>query len=305
MALRLMRSVTLGVITVFGVVVLTFVLQYVLPGDAARSIAGPRATPEVLEQIRLQLGLNEPLIVQFGQYMANVFTGNFGESYSFQQPVLGLILDRLPATLMLAAAAFSIQIVLGFLWGSWEALRGKRSFLLSAVNVGLLSVPPFALGFVLLLIFGYMWGVAPIEGGAGWPHLILPALTLGLVSTPYYATAVRDGMTESLSSPYLRTAVSKGMPRTQILRRHVIRNILSPVVSLAGMDIALFLSGVVFVEQIFAWPGLGQMQVLAFEEMDRPLLMGTIIVAAVLVVIASMLADGIRAVIDPRARATG
>lgn len=305
MALRIIRRILFGAITVFGVVILTFVLQYIVPGDPARTIAGPRATPEILDEIRNQLGLNEPLLVQLGHYLANVFTGNLGESYSLGLPVLALIMERLPATAMLALGAFAVQIVLGFAWGSWEAMRGKRSALLSTVNIGLLSMPTFALGYLLLLLFGYVLGIAPVEGGKGLPQLVLPALTLGLLGAPYYAAAVRDGMLTSLESPYVRTAVSKGLSKGAVLNRHVLRNILSPVVTLAGMDIALFLSGVVFVEEIYAWPGLGQLQVAAFANIDRPLLTGTVIVAAVLVVVAGMVTDSARSLIDPRSRTNG
>jgi ABC-type dipeptide/oligopeptide/nickel transport system permease component len=302
MALRISRRVLFGAITVFGVILLTFVLQYVIPGDPARSIAGPRASQDVLEEIRQQLGLDQPLWTQLGTYLGSVFTGDLGYSYSFDQPVTQVIFDRLPATAWLALVAFALELVLGALWGSWEALRGKRSALLTTVNVGLLSMPTFALGFLLLLLFGYVLQWAPIQGGTGWPQVVLPALTLGLLGAPYYAAAVRDGMITSLGSPYLRTAVSKGLARGVIVRRHVVRNVTAPVVTLAGMDIALFLSGVVFVEQIFAWPGLGQLQVVAFQNVDRPLLTGTVIVAAVAVVLFGILTDGVRALIDPRVR---
>lgn len=302
MALRIGRRFLFGAITVFGVILLTFVLQYVIPGDPARSIAGPRASQDVLEEIRTQLGLDQPLIAQLGTYLGSVFTGNLGYSYSFDQPVAQVIFERLPATAWLALIAFAIELVLGTLWGTWEALRGKRSVLLTTVNVGLLSMPTFALGYLLLLFFGYVLQWAPIEGGTGWAQVALPALTLGLLGAPYYATAVRDGMQTSLGSPYLRTAVSKGLSRPVILRRHVVRNVTAPIVTLAGMDIALFLSGVVFVEQIFAWPGLGQLQVIAFENVDRPLLTGTVIVAAIAVVLFGILTDGVRSLVDPRVR---
>jgi ABC-type dipeptide/oligopeptide/nickel transport system permease component len=302
MAVRIGRRILFGAITVFGVILLTFVLQYVIPGDPARSIAGPRASADVLAEIRKQLGLDQSLIVQLGRYLGAVFTGNLGYSYSFDQPVAQVIFERLPATAWLALVAFAIEVLLGALWGAWEALRGKRSVLLTTVNVGLLSMPTFALGYLLLLLFGYVVHWAPIEGGAGWPQVLLPALTLGVLGAPYYATAVRDGMITSLGSPYLRTAVSKGLGRSVILRRHVIRNVTAPIVTLAGMDIALFLSGVVFVEQIFAWPGLGELQVTAFQNVDRPLLTGTVIVAAVAVVLFGILADGVRALVDPRVR---
>lgn len=305
MAFRVARRIGLGLVTVFGVIVLTFILQYVIPGDPARSIAGPRATPEVLAEIRSQLGLDRPMLTQLAHYLFDVCTGNLGYSYSFDRPVADLIMERLPTTAWLAAGAFVIQIVLGALWGSWEAFRGKRGVLLTSVNVGLLSMPTFALAYLLLLLFGYILHIAPVSGGASWPSLVLPALTLGLLGTPYYAAVIRDGMTTSLASPYVRTAVSKGLSRPEIVRIHVIRNTLSPVITLAGMDLAIFLSGVVFVEQIFSWPGLGQLQVTAFENVDRPLLTGIVIIGAVAVVVFGILADALRGLVDPRGNVGG
>jgi ABC-type dipeptide/oligopeptide/nickel transport system permease component len=302
MALRITRRLLFGAVTVLGVVLLTFVLQYVIPGDPARSIAGPRASVDVIAEIRAQLGLDLPMLQQLWNYVAGVFTGNLGYSYSYDQPVLDLILQRVPATLGLALAAFTVQVVLGGAWGTWEALRGKRSVLLATVNVGLLSMPAFALGYLMLLVFGYVLRIAPIDGGVGLAQVILPALTLGVLGAPYYATAVRDAMSTALESPYLRTAVSIGMPKSTILRRYVVRNSLGPIITLAGMDIAVFLSGVVFVEEIFAWPGLGQLQVSAYQNVDRPLLTGTVIVAAVAVVIGGILTDLIRSAVDPRVR---
>ncbi|MEU8827507.1 ABC transporter permease [Streptomyces sp. NPDC048636] len=301
MARRIAVRILLGAFTVLAVVLLTFVLQYVVPGDPARSIAGPKATPEVLKEIRGQLRLDDPWWSQLGHYLSSVLQGDLGTSYSNDRPVLSLILERLPATAALAAAALVVELLLGGLWGMWEAMRPKRSWLLATVNVGLLSMPVFSLGFLLLLLFGYKLPIFPIDGGSGLPQLVLPAVALGLMGSPYYANVVRDSMREALSSAYVRTAVSKGLSRRRIVSRHVLRNIASPVTTLIGMDVAVFLSGVVFVEKIFAWPGIGQMQTDAFADLDRPLLTGTVIVAAALVVTANLLVDLVRTAIDPRA----
>ncbi|MFJ9211612.1 dipeptide transport system permease protein DppB [Streptomyces sp. L-9-10] len=300
MARRIGIRILLGLFTVTAVVLLTFVLQYVVPGDPARSIAGPKASPEVLAEIRGRLRLDDPLWSQLGHYLGSVATGDLGTSYSHDRPVLSLILERLPATAVLAAAALTVELVLGGLWGLWEALRPKRSWLLATINVGLLSMPVFSLGFLLLLFFGYKLPVFPIDGGTGPAQIVLPALTLGILGAPYYANVVRDSVREALSSAYVRTAVAKGLSRRRIVTRHVLRNTASPVTTLLGMDVAVFLSGVVFVETIFGWPGIGQMQTSAFAALDRPLLTGTVIVAASLVVTANLLVDLVRTAIDPR-----
>ncbi|MGI5350311.1 ABC transporter permease [Streptomyces sp. CA-250714] len=301
MARRIATRLLLGLFTVTAVVLLTFVLQYVVPGDPARSIAGPKASAEVLSEVRARLHLDDPLWSQLGHYLSSVATGDLGTSYSTDRPVLSLILERLPATAALAAAALTVEVVLGGLWGLWEAMRPKRSWLLATLNVGLLSVPVFSLGFLLLLMFGYQLALFPIDGGTGLPQIVLPTLTLGILGAPYYANVVRDSTREALSSPYVRTAVSKGLSRRRIITRHVLRNTASPVTTLLGMDVAVFLSGAVFVEKIFGWPGIGQMQTEAFAELDRPVLTGTVIVAAAFVVTANLLVDLIRSAIDPRA----
>lgn len=301
MARYLIKRIAFGLLTVLAVVLLTFLVQYVLPGDPARAIAGPKASAKVLAQVRANLHLNQSLIAQLWHYVASVAHGDLGTSYATKQSVLHLLLQRLPATAVLAGAALIVELVIGFVWGLWEALRGRRSWLLATVNVGLLSIPTFSLGFLLLLLFGYLVPVFPIDGGTGAAKLVLPALTLGLLGAPYYANIVRDSVRESLSSAYIRTAVSKGLPRRTIVVRHVLRNTASPIVTMVGMDVAIFLSGVVFVERIFAWPGIGQLQTQAFADVDRPLLTGTVIVAATIVVISSIVVDVVRSLIDPRA----
>jgi peptide/nickel transport system permease protein len=191
---------------------------------------------------------------------------------------------------------------MGATLGVWDGLRARRSRLLAVVNVGLLSIPTFSLAFALLLVFGYALAIAPITGGTGFGALVLPALTLGLFGLPYYANVVRDSMQEVLASPYVRTAVATGMTRRQVIARHVLRNAFSPVVTMIGLDFALYMSGVVFVESVFAWPGIGQLQTQAFGDLDRPLLMGTVVVAAVAVVAANLAADTVRMFVDPRTR---
>jgi ABC-type dipeptide/oligopeptide/nickel transport system permease component len=302
MAQYLTRRVLYGILTIALVVLLTFIIQYLMPGDPARTIAGPKATPELLASIRTRLHLNDPLPMQLWNYFASVLHGNLGESYTRNRPVLDLILERLPATGMLAAAALMIEVILGAGLGLWEALRQSRSWALAAVNVALLSIPAFALGFLLLLLFGYLIPVFPVDGGTGWSHLVLPAVTLGVLGAPYYANLVRDGMKDALAAPYTRTAVAKGLPRRYIVTRHVLRNALPPSITMLGMDVAIMFSGVVFVEAIFGWPGIGALQTQAFADVDRPVLMGTVIVAAAVVVLGNLAADVLRAFVDPRTK---
>jgi peptide/nickel transport system permease protein len=302
MARYLGTRVALGVITVLCVVLLTFILMFVVPGDPARTIAGPRATPQVLALVRSNLHLNQSVLSQLGSYLVGVLRGDLGVSYVQDQPVSSLIMGRLPATIELGLAGLFLELVLGGTLGVWDGLRAKRSRLLAVVNVGFLSVPAFSLAFLLLLLFGYELNWFPIDGGTGGARIVLPALTLGLFGMPYYANVVRDAMQETLAAPYTRTAVAKGLPRRTVLRRHVLRNALSPALTMAGLDFAILLSGVVFVETVFGWPGIGQLQTQAFYNVDRPVLMGTVVVAAVLVVVATLAIDLLRMLIDPRTR---
>ncbi|MDF3306402.1 ABC transporter permease [Rhodococcus sp. T2V] len=302
MARYLITRVLYGVLTIALVILLTFMIQYMLPGDPARTIAGPRASEEVLAAVRDRLHLNDPLALQLWHYYSSVFAGDLGESYTRHRPVLDLILERLPATALLAVTALAVEMILGASLGLWEALRPTRSWALAATNVALLSIPPFALGFLLLLAFGYLVPIFPVDGGTGFSHLVLPALTLGVLGAPYYANVVRDGMKDALASSFTRTAVAKGLSRRYIVSRHVIRNALPPSITMLGMDVAIMFSGVVFVEAIFGWPGIGALQTEAFADVDRPVLTGTVIVAAVLVVLGNLAADLIRAFVDPRAK---
>ena len=303
MARYLTLRILLGAITIAGVVLLTFVLQFMVPGDPARRIAGPRATPEVLAAVRANEHLNDSVGVQFVHYAENVARGDLGVSYIRRRPVIDMITERLPTTAILALVALIVEVLLGGALGLWDGLRKRRSSVLAAANVGLLSVPTYSLGFLFLIVFAYRLDWAPLGGGATAGSLVLPALTLGLFGVPYYTVVVSDATRTALASPYVRTAVAKGLPRSLILRRHVLRNCISPVITLAGLDVAIFLSGVVFVEQVFSWPGIGSLQEDSFRELDRPVLMGTVIVGAVVVVVFNLVADVVRALVDPRARA--
>ena len=302
MARALIRRLVFGVIAVAGVVVLAFLLEFVVPGDPAKAIAPRAQSPEVLANIRAQLHLNQPLVVQFADYFGNLLRGNLGTSYIQRQPVASLIGPRLLTTGVLALAGVIAEVVIGGGLGIAATLFGKVRALISAVNITLLAVPVFVLGLLLLLLFGFRLGIAPVTGGSGPAQLVLPALTLGLIGAPWYAQIVADQMQESLASSYVRTAVSKGLPDSYILRRHVLRNVLSPALTMVGLDLGSYLSGVVTVEVVFIWPGIGLLAVNSLHNLDRPVVMGTVIVGAVAVVFFNLVADLLRMFVDPRTR---
>jgi ABC-type dipeptide/oligopeptide/nickel transport system permease component len=303
LARKIALRIGLAVLTVLAVIVLTFVLEFVIPANPARVVAGPKASSQVVAEVARNLHLNRPEWQQLLSYIGGVLHGDLGYSYVSQTSVTSLLTGRLPATVLLMAAGLVVELAIGAALGVWDGLRPKRSWVLASVNIGLLSVPTFTFGFLLLLLFGYVWPVLPVSGGLGAGQLVLPALTLGLLGVPYYAIVVRDQLREVLPAPFVRTALAKGLTRRQILRGHVMRVVMPPVLTMAGMDVALFLSGVVFVEDIFAWPGIGQLQVQAFDNVDRPVLMGTVIVAATAVVVMNLVVDLLRLAVDPRVRA--
>ena len=302
MARYLTLRIALGLLTILGVVLLTFVLQFLVPGDPARRIAGPRADPVVLASVRANLHLDDPVSTQLVSYVGAVAQGDFGLSYIRRRPVFEMITEVLPATLMLASAGLVIEIVLGSMLGLWDGLRRRRSSGLAAVNVLLLSIPTYTLGFLLLYVFGFKLGLLPLSGGPGLKELVLPAIALGLFGVPYYASVVAESIRVAASSPYARTAIAKGLSPRQVVRGHLLRNCLSPVITLAGLDIAIYVSGVVFVETVFAWPGIGVLAQVSFAKLDRPVLMGTVIVGAIVVVLFNLVADIARMFVDPRTR---
>jgi ABC-type dipeptide/oligopeptide/nickel transport system permease component len=302
MARTLTRRLAFGVIAVLGVAVLAFLAEFVIPGDPARALAPRAQSAAVLENIRIQLHLNRPLIVQFGDYFAGLLQGNLGTSYVQRQSVASLIMPRLITTGWLALAGVVAEVIIGGTLGILASLFRRVRAAVSAVNLTLLALPQFVVGLVLLLIFGFQLHMAPVTGGAGPAEIVLPALTLGLVGAPWYAQIVADQMAESLSSAYVRTAVAKGLPDRYILRRHVLRNVLSPALTMIGMDLGAYLSGVVTVEVVFGWPGIGLLAVESLQNLDRPVVMGTVIVGAVAVVLFNLLADLLRMYVDPRTR---
>ncbi len=302
MARAMMRRLVFGLIAVTGVAVLAFLLEFVVPGDPARAIAPRAQSAAVLANIRAQLHLNQPLVVQFASYFGNLLHGDLGMSYVQRQPVAALIGPRLADTGALALAGVLAEVLIGGTLGVLAARHDRVRAAVGAVNLVLLAVPVFVLGLVLLLVFGYQLGLAPVAGGAGPAQIVLPALTLGLIGAPWYAQIVADQVQEALASNWVRTAVGKGLRDGYILRRHVLRNVLSPVLTMAGMDLGSYLSGVVTVEVVFVWPGIGLLAYNALQNLDRPVVMGTVIVGAVAVVAFNLLADLARMLADPRAR---
>jgi peptide/nickel transport system permease protein len=306
MTAYIVRRLLWMVLVLFGVAAITFVIAFLVPGDPARLYAGTNASPAAVKIIHHQLGLDRPLWTQFGDYMWRVLHLDFGFSYRYQTPVLPAILQRFPATAELALAGVFFELIIGLPIGILSAIR-PGSFWDRATMVFTfvaLAAPPFWLGLLFLFVFGVVLPVLPIGGyGGGAPqYLLLPALTLGLGGAAYYARLLRASLLDILKSDYVRTAWAKGLTERQVIQKHAIPNALTVIVSQLGMDLGYFLAGVVVIETVFAWPGIGKQAVDAIFTLDIPLVMGTVLFGALLIVTANVVVDISYTFLDPRVR---
>jgi peptide/nickel transport system permease protein len=295
-----------AVFVIFGVATITFVMVFLMPGDAARMYAGPRAPEETVERIRQLWGLNDPLPVQYVRYLGRAVRGDFGNSTRDNRPVLQAVAERFPATAQLALAGLFVELLFGVPLGLLAAMRPGSWFDSLATIIALIgvSVPQFALGLVALYLFGFVIPIFPL-GGYGRPaHLILPALVLGIGGIAFYSRVIRTSILEVANEDYVRTARSKGLNPNAVLRGHILRNALLPVITLAGLDLALLLGGVVVIEAVFGWPGIGLQAWTAIRNQDTPMIMGTVLFASVAVVILNLLVDLLYVAVDPRVRLT-
>ena len=300
----ILRRVFQSLPVLLGVSVITFLLIYYLPADPARMYAGPSATVETVERIRHQLGLDQPIWTQYATYMGRALQGDLGFSYRKQIAVTQLILNRVPYTLALTFAGILVELLIGLPVGILSAVaRGKLADRIGTI-ISLLgiSAPPFWLGLLLLYAFGFLVPVFPLGGADSPKSIILPAITAGLGGAAWYARMMRSSMLDILSADYIRTARAKGASQALSVLRHALPNALNPIITMAGMDIPWFIGGVVVVERVFNWPGVGRMAVEAIETVDVPLIIGTVIFTALMVVFSSILIDIIQAIVDPRIR---
>ena len=304
MWILLARRLVQAVPVVFGISLLTFVLVYYLPADPARMYAGPSAKVETVERIRHELGLDQPFWIQYGRYLWRMLHGDLGFSYRKQMPVTELLLSRIPYTMALIAAGVFVELLLGLTIGIGSAIGRGRLIDRAGMFFALLAVsmPPFWLGLMLLYWFGFLIPIFPLGGAGGLDHLILPAITAGLGGAAWYARMMRSSMLDTLSNDYVRTARAKGLAGYVVIVRHVIPNALNPIITMAGMDIPWFIGGLVLVERVFNWPGVGRMAVEAIETVDIPLILGTVTFTALMVVFSGILVDVVQGIVDPRIR---
>lgn len=300
----LVRRLAAALLILLGVTAVTFLLSYIIPADPVRMIAGRSATPETVESIRQQLGLDRPVWEQYASYLMQLAQGNLGRSYVQKTEVATLIWSRLPATLLLMAGAIFFELAIGLPAGIYAATkRGRKSdrgiMIFSFAGV---SAPQFVVGLLLLYVFAYLLGWFPMSGYGTLGHLILPALTLGIAGGGWYSRMIRSSMIEVLRQDYVRTARAKGVGERAVVLVHALRNAVLPIVAMIGLDIGLFMSGAVVVESVFGWPGIGQLAWQAIQRLDIPIIMGVTLVAAGAIVLGNLLADLIAPLVDPRVR---
>jgi peptide/nickel transport system permease protein len=292
--------------------VLVFTLVHLVPGDPVRLALGTRFDQETYDALMARSGLDQPLFQQFFTWLGSAVTGDLGVSFRSGEPVTMLILERLPATVTLAFASLVVALLIAIPLGTVSALRPRSLVdrVATVISQFGISVPDFWMGIVLILVFAGTLGWLPsggyvplTEDPLGWvQRLIMPAVVVGVVSGSVITRFVRSSVLEALGSDHVRTAEAKGLPRRQVLGWHVLRNALLPLVTVIGVQLAYLLSGVVVVEIVFAWPGLGQLALQAVDARDYPVLQGAILLFAVVFLVINLVVDLLYTAIDPRIR---
>jgi peptide/nickel transport system permease protein len=298
----LLRRLAMALLTLYGIATLTWLVVYVVPTDPAVALAGPNATSETVTSIRHELGLDRPMLAQYGSFLARLARLDFGTSLETGRPVLSEILERFPNTLKLALFAFVLQLAIGIPTGILAAtFRGTWvDNLLTTGAVAGLSLPKFWLGVMLIYLFGYKLGWFPMGGLGGLSHMVLPGLTVALTGSAFYTRLLRSSMIEVQRQEYVTTARAKGLSASRVVLVHVMRNALVPVVTWAGMDFASFLGGMTVVEAVFGWPGIGDLTFNAVRTMNVSMIVGTVLFSSIFVVLGNLAVDLSYGLLDRR-----
>ena len=298
----IVRRLLLSIPTLFGVLVVVFLLLYVAPGDPVQEMVGERADPETIARLRKELRLDEPLLSQFTHYTGGVLRGDFGNSYITQRPIITDIRERFPKTLLLAGSAMLLASVLGITLGVLSARNPGGWFDRLGLGVAYLGIsfPVYWVGLILILVFAVMLKWLPPSGYGGIKYLNLPAFALGSRSIAFLARVTRSAMLDVLSSDFVRTARAKGLTERVVVVRHALRNALIPIITVLGLDFGYYLTGSILTETIFSWPGLGRYVVNAITRRDLPAIQGSVLFLSVVFVLVNLLTDLAYAKADPR-----
>ena len=312
----ILKRIGQALIVILLVSLITFLILHALPGGAARSALGKDATQAQLDAYNQQMGYDQPFVIQYGRYLLRLIAGDLGFSFQQNQPVAGLILQRLPKTMLLSLMSAVVAVVIAVPLGAIQAIKRNKwpDYLVTALALLAYATPLFFMGMMLIVLFTQIWPVLPPQAPQGFTvwqiladgrALILPVVTLAIVTLAAYTRYVRSSMVDNLNENYIRTARAKGLPESRVMIRHALRNSLFPVISLLGMYIPSLISGALVVEQLFNYPGMGLMFWQATQSRDYPVLLATTVIVSIATVLGALLADILYAVADPRVRLSG
>jgi peptide/nickel transport system permease protein len=300
------RKLLYSIVILFGVITVTFALMYVIPGDPARLMLGQRADVASIEAVRKQLGLYEPIYIQYVRFIGKAVQGDLGRSYSSNRDVLKTILETFPATALLAVTSLILSSIIGVIIGLISSVkpysfRDNMSMLFALFGI---SFPPFALGLIMALVFGSLLKWFPISGyvNNGIIYLVLPMLTLAMRPMAIIARLTRSSMLDVLGQDYVRTARAKGVASWKVTIKHALRNALNPVITTISAWLAALLGGAFFIEYIFNWPGIGLLAINSILSLDFPMIQGTVLFTAVIFIIVNMIVDILYAFLDPKVK---
>jgi len=308
----LFRRLWQSLLVLFGISLIVFILLH-LSGDPAVLMMPPDATKEDIDNFRKLMGFNDPLFVtwppwrivtdtQYGRFLGGVVRGDFGNSFRHQQPALGLVLERMPATIRLTLAAMGIAVCVAIPVGILSAVKRNTALDHLGMLMALLgqSMPVYWLGIMFILLFAVRLNLLPAFGAGSWKHLVLPAITLGAFSMARIARLTRSGMLEVLGQEYIRTARAKGVRDLTVILKHALKNAAIPVITVIGLDLGTLLGGAVITETIFAWPGVGRLAIQAIANRDYPVVQAAVFVLATIFVLINFLVDVLYSYVDPR-----
>lgn len=310
MAGYIARRVIQVLVVMLGVSIIVFAVIHLIPGDPVRVALGTRFNQETYEALRARAGLDQPLVIQYFDWLGGALTGDLGVSFRSGEPVTSAIVERLPATLTLAFAALAVALLIALPLGVVSAVRSGRpvDYVATFVSQIGISIPDFWMGIMFILLFSLTLGwlppsgyVSPVEDPVGWlQRLLMPAVTIGVVSGAILTRFVRSSVLDALGQDYTRTARSKGLRERVVISRHVLKNAMIPVVTVTGLQLATLLGGVIVVEIVFSWPGLGQLALVAVQRRDYPVLQGTVLLFALTFLLINLVVDLLYAYLDPR-----
>ena len=301
---HIVKRILIAITVLICVILVIFVMLRILPGNPAETMAGEHVSQAVIDKISREMGLDEPLYIQFFKYLANAVRGDFGTSYRLNRNVTGIILEAFPNTVKLSICAAVIAWVIGITAGLVAAINQNRILdrLFMGVSLAGVSMPVFMIALVLQYLFAFQFKIFPVSGYDSLACMVLPAISLGWNSAGSIARMTRSNLVEVMQGDYIRTARAKGLRESGVIIGHALKNAMLPVVTMMALQISSMLSGAVLTESVFGIPGIGRLAVNAIETRDMPLLQGTVIFTTILVIIGNLVADILYSVLDPRIR---